>query len=410
MNRSLTIAGAAIALAGGSMACAELHAEEWLDRLDDALTVSAWNNQVRTRLSGLVDLEAYHFEGEPPGLIDTSRVNFAAPRLTLLLDSQVGSHVYVFAQARLDRGFDPGDFGTRFRLTEYAVRLNPEIDGPLTLQLGKAATVIGNWVPRHLSWENPFITAPLPYENVTAIYDREAPLSKDDFLHGPAERKYEYIPAIWGPVYATGGSVAYRAGDFDLAAEIKNAALSSRPSVWDLTRSGLDQPTFSGRIGYRPGVSWNLGLSASTGAYMTPESIPTLPAGPRYGDYRQTLIGQDVGFAWHHWQLWAEAYEVRFEVPRVGNADLLVWYAEAKYKFSTCWFAAVRWNQEQFATVDDGAGGREQWGSNLWRTEFALGFRPSAHTQIKLQYSVQRTYSGPAESSQTLAAQFTLRF
>ena len=410
MNRRLSIAGAAIAVAGASLACAPVHAEDWLDRLDDVLTVSAWDNQVRTRLSGLVDLEAYHFDGEPPGIIDTSRVNFAAPRLTLLLDSQVGSHMYGFAQARLDRGFDPGDFGTRFRLTEYAVRLNPEVDGPLTLQLGKAATVIGNWVPRHLSWENPFITAPLPYENVTALYDGEAPLSKDDFLHGPRERKYEYIPAIWGPVYATGGSVAYRAGNVDLAAEIKNAALSSRPEVWDLTRSSLDHPTFSGRLGYHPGVSWNLGLSASSGAYMQPAAVATLPADTRYSDYRQTLIGQDAGFAWHHWQLWAEAYEVRFEVPRVGNADLLVWYVEAKYKFSTCWFAALRWNQEHFATVENNAGGREQWGSNLWRTEAALGFRPSAHTQIKLQYSVQHTYSGPAESSQTLAAQFTLRF
>ena len=408
MNGVTSITGVVIVAA--SISTLGLRAEEWLDRLDDALTVSSWNDRVRTRLSGLLDLEGYHFDSEPPGLIDTSRAIFFAPRMTLFLDSQIGSRVYAFAQARLDRGFDPGDFATRLRLSEYAVRINPEEGGPLTLQMGKAATVVGNWVPRHLSWENPFINSPLPYENVTALYDAEAPLSKDDFLHGPPERKYEYIPGIWGPVYATGGSLAYQAGKVDLAAEIKNTALSSRPEVWDATHTGFENPTFSGRIGFRPNASWNFGLSASTGAYMRPESIKTLPAGSRFSDFHQTLIGQDVGFAWHHWQLWAEAYEVRFEVPRVGNADLLVWYVEAKYKFSTRWFAAVRWNQEQFATVDNGAGGHEAWGSDLWRADFALGFRPSAHTQIKLQYSVQRTYSGPSESSQTIAGQFTVRF
>lgn len=400
----------AFCLAAVAISTSNLRAEEWLDHLGDGLTVSSWNDRVRTRLSGLLDLEGYHFDSAPPGLIDTTRENLFVPRMTLFLDSQIGSRVYAFAQARLDRGFDPGDFGARLRLSEYAIRITPEDQGPLTLQLGKAATVVGNWVPRHLSWENPFINAPLPYENVTALYDSEAPLSKDDFLHGPSERKYEYIPGIWGPVYATGGSIAYQSGRLELAAEIKNAALSSRPEVWDLSRTGFEHPTFSGRVGYRPNASWNLGFSASSGAYMQPNATPTLPVGTRFSDFHQTLMGQDIGFAWHHWQLWAEAYEIRFEVPRIGNADLLVWYAEAKYKFSPCWFAAVRWNQEQFATVDNGIGGREAWGSDLWRAEFALGFRPSAHTQIKVQYSLQRTDSGPRESSQTIAAQFTLRF
>ena len=36
----------------------------------------------------------------------------------------------------------------------------------LNVQAGKFATVVGNWIERYDSWNNPFITAPLPYENM----------------------------------------------------------------------------------------------------------------------------------------------------------------------------------------------------------------------------------------------------
>lgn len=397
-------------VASAALALPSLQAEEWLDRVDDWLTVSSWNDRIRTRLSGLIDVEGYHFDSEPPGLIDTSREFLAVPRLTLMLDSQIGSRAYFFAQTRVDRGFDPGDLGWRHRFEEYAVRLTPGDDDRLSLQLGKAASVVGNWIPRHLSWDNPFINAPLPYESVTDLYDGEAPLSRDDFLHGPPEKKYEYIPGIWGPVYATGGSVAYKAGKIDIAAEIKNAALSSRPEVWDLGHTGLDHPTFSGRIGYRPDPRWNLGMSASTGTYFESIAQSTIPPGHRFSDYRQTVMGQDLGFAWHHWQIWAEAYEMRFDVPYVGNADLLMYYIETKYRFTPRCFAAVRWNQQYFGTVPNDTGGFERWGHNLWRAEAALGFRLTAHSQFKIQYSLQQTTDAGHESSNTIAVQFTVRF
>ena len=45
----------------------------------------------------------------PPGLIDAAGDSLFNPRLSLFLDVQAGPHVYFFAQARLDRGFDPTD-------------------------------------------------------------------------------------------------------------------------------------------------------------------------------------------------------------------------------------------------------------------------------------------------------------
>lgn len=384
--------------------------EEFFDRVDDALTVSAYDDQLRARLSGLVDLEGYLFQRPTPGLLDTMGDRLFSPRLTLFLDTQLGPHLYAFAQARLDRGFDPGDGSTQARVDEYALRFTPGNDRRFNLQVGKFASVTGNWNSRHQSWDNPFINAPLPYENVTTIFDREAPAKAADFFHGLNEPKYEYNPIVWGPSYTTGVSAAGQLGRFDCAAELKNASLSSRPESWDVAGVGFSHPTFSGRTGFRPSPLWNLGISGSAGSYLRPEAGPLLPAGRTIGDYRELLVGQDIRFEWHHLQLWAEAYETRFEVPRVGNADSLAYYLEAKYKFTPRCFGAIRWNQQLFGTVPDGLGGRVPWDRDLWRIDLALGFRFTPHTQLKLQYSFQQETVDPHRSGSSVAAQFTLRF
>jgi hypothetical protein len=385
--------------------------DDFLDRLDTALTISAFQDNLRARLSGTLDLEFYHFQQPAPGLINSDIDNLFNPRLTLFLDTQVGSQIYFFAQSRLDRGFDPSNHGAQIRLDEYALRITPWEDGRFNLQAGTFATVVGNWVPRHLSWENPFINAPLVYENVTPIQDKYAPFSPLDFIYGLYYyAKYAFNPVIWGPSYASGISVSGRLGRFDYAAEMKNASLSSRPESWHVTEIGFENPTFSGRAGFRPNQAWNFGLSASEGAYFRPEAESTLPPGRDIGDYREFVLGQDVSFAWRHLQLWAEFYEARFEVPRVGDADTFAYYVEAKYKFTPQLFGAIRWNQQLFGTVSDGDGNNVRWSQDLVRIDIAATYRFTTHTQLKLQYSFQKETTGPGDDNHMLAAQFTTRF
>jgi hypothetical protein len=386
------------------------NAEDLLDRVDEALTFSALHDQVRARLSGLIDLEGYAYQQPAPSLIYADANSLFNPRFSFFLDAQLGAHVYLFSQSRVDRGFDPSDGGLEARMDEYALRVTPWNDGRLSLQVGKYATVVGNWVSRHLSWDNPFVMAPLPYENLTAVRDSAAPASAADFLAVSSDEKYEYQPVIWGPDYATGASVAGKAGRFDYAAEIKNSALSARPESWDATSVGFDDPTFSGRVGYRPNAMWNLGLSGSEGSYFRPDAASTLPAGTGLGDYREFVVGQDLSFAWHHVQVWLEFYEARFEVPRVGNADVFSYYLEAKYKFTPQLFGAVRWNQQLFGEVPDGSSSFSRWGRDTWRPDLALGYRFTAHTQLKLQYSLQHQDNAACEINHIVAVQFTVRY
>jgi hypothetical protein len=400
---------------------ARLAADDFLDRVDDALTTSALGDTVRARLSGTMDLEGYRVQQPAPALIRTTGDNLFNPRLTLFLDAQLGAHLYVFAQSRVDRGYDPADEDARMRLDEWALRFTPWVDGRFNLQIGKFATAVGNWVSRHGSWDNPFISAPLPYENLTGVWDVEAVPTSGALLQWShvrpglpasitAEEKYLRVPIIWGPGYTNGAAVSGALGKIRYTFELKNASLSSRPDTWsDATPARWRHPTVSGRVGYRPNEMWNFGVSASEGSYLRPFAAPTLAAGHGLGDYRETVLGQDVGFAWHHLQVWAELYEARFAIPRIGDADTFACYVEAKYKFTPQFFGAVRWNQQLFGTIPD-RGGRTQWGHDVSRLDLAPGYRFTPHTQFKLQYSFQHGDNGVRDNSHSLAAQLTVRF
>jgi hypothetical protein len=388
---------------------------DFLEKVHDALSLNDPQNRFHLQLSGLVDLETYLLNQPPPALIDTDHDFLFNPRLTLFLDAQIGSKIYVFAQTRVDRGFDPSDDGAQIRLDEYFFRYSPAKS--INFQVGQFATVVGNWVSRHDSWQNPFINAPLPYENLTGIWDSAAPDEVDTLLHrghvgeydnGDYSDKYLRLPIIWGPSYASGIAVSGSLGRFDYAAEMKNAALASRPESWSITQVGFEHPTFNGRFGFRPNEMWNLGFSASAGPYLLSEAAPTLPPGRGIGDYRELVLAQDLSFAWHHLQLWAELYEARFEVPRIGNADTFAYYVEAKYKITPQLFGALRWNQQLFGTIRD-EDHRSKWGNDTWRTDAALGYRFTDYLQGKLQYSFTHQDSSQ-EGGHLVAAQLTLKF
>ncbi len=391
-----------------------------LDRLDEALTFSSSDGKARLRLSGTLDLEEYFFDLPPPALIASDQDNFFNPRLTVYLDGQFGDHCYVFAQARADHGFDPGEGDLQVRLDEYAVRLTPGSTGAFNLQLGKFATVVGNWVPRHDSWANPFVTAPLPYENVTGIFDVAAASSPAQLLRwagigpGPVPAS-EYpaqlrVPIIWGPSYAAGAAVTGTAGRLDYAVEFKNASLSSRPKAWPPGDTQWENPTVSGRVGFRPDEAWNFGVSASSGSYLLPSAQPTLAAGSSFADYREIVLAQDVSYAWHHVQLWAEVFETRFTIPHIGPADTVAYYVEARTKFTPQFSGAIRWNQQLYGTIADGTGGDVRWGRDTWRIDVAPAYRFTPHLVLKLQYSYQYHPMGTAASSQLFATQLVLRY
>ncbi len=391
------------ALCTGILGAASLH----------ALDLTPPDSTVRASIRGTLDMEMYVTDPPAPGLLFSDDEVFLNPRATLFLDMNLGSHVFASVQARVDRGFDPGvvEDGTA-RLDEYFVRWTPLDSEALNFQVGKFATVFGNWVPRHLSWENPFITAPVPYENVVGITDLAAPANRAAFLNRKRtpDKKREWLPVIWGPSYAHGAALTGRVETFEYALEVKSASLSSRPSAWEAREVDFDEPTITGRLGWRPNAAWNLGGSFSTGAYLLPVADASLPHGASRGDFSQDTLGFDFSFARHHFELWGELMLSRFEVPRVGDVETLAYYLEARYKVTESLFLAARWNQQFFDDVSDGHGGDTTWDRDLFRVDLSVGYRFNRNLQAKLQYSYGHEGGPGANADHLLAAQMTVRF
>lgn len=402
-----------------------LSAQEALERLGEKLNVTLAGGTLQLRLSGSLELEGYVISEPVADLVSGPDEAFLEPRFSLYLDAQAGERAYFFAQGRVDRGFDvyAVDPRTEARLDECAVRieLGAPGSGRLSVQAGKFATIVGNWTKRHTAWENPFITAPLPYNNLTAVWDVAAVPSPNVLLAWAHVRpvgnssavlsdKHLRLPIIWGPAYAQGVALAGRWGRFDYAGEIKATGLSARPERWDQSFGSSEGPAFSGRLGFRPDPAWNLGLSASRGEYLDRSPHAKLPAGFSRRDYHQTLLAHDLSYAWRHFQLWAEVQAARFEAPRVGSLDTLAWYAEAKYRFSPAFSAAARWGQQWFDHVTDASGVARRWGRQTWRFEVAPAWRFTTQTQLKLQYGLQGERPAREKVTQSLAAQLNVRF
>jgi hypothetical protein len=385
--------------------------QEWLDTLDRNLHLQSRNGVFRSALSGLLDIEGYYVDQRPPGLLFAEQ-SFVNARATFFVDTTFGDHFYSLVQARIDQGFDPHSKDFDARLDEWLLRWTPLNNSSLNLQFGKFATVVGSWVARHDSWQNPLITAPLPYENLTTVSEGELADTPAAFLarrHSP-DVKDSYLPIIWGPAYTTGWAVLGSVGKFDYAFDFKNAAISSHPYAWDLNSSLWDYPTVSGRVGFRPSAPWNHGLSFSLGPYLERDAQADLPPGRSISDYRQITLDYDVSYAWHRWQLWGEFFLTRYEVPNVGDADTLAYYLEAKYKITSGLYAAARWNQQVYGTVADGQGGEQTWNNDMIRIDLALGYRFTRHLQSKLQYSFGHRNASVQQGEQLVAAQVTLKW
>lgn len=203
-------------------------------------------------------MEAYYIDQRPPGLIFGNQDLFN-PRLSLFLDTHFGKHFYSFVQARFDRGFEPGARRNGdARFDEYLLHYMPFDDARLNIQVGKFATLAGNWVPRHDSWNNPFIKAPVHYENVFIMTDHAAPKAPQGFLdrRRRPDKKDLWLSTLMGPSYASDASVFGLWRTFDYAAEVKNSSVSSHHQSWDGTDVNWQNPTVRARLGYRPNAAW----------------------------------------------------------------------------------------------------------------------------------------------------------
>ncbi len=397
------IASALLGCAGG------VCAQDVLDDIDRKLTVASRDGAMVADLSLMSDVTFYAQDKPAQGLLFSDNDEYVAPRIAAFLDVGYDEWLVLHAQAAADRGLDPGERSHGdVRLDELFVEAHVTEAGRLSLRVGKFASSFGGWITRHLAWDNPMITAPLIYEDVLPMTDRTAPLSPPAFAsrRNMVDKQRDWVPIVWGASYTSGASLSAGTDTLDMTIEVKNAALSSRPETWDIFGGGYEtDPSVTGHVRWHPAEAWWFGGSASRGPYLQDDAKPTLPAGKQVDDYDQTTFGVDASYEHRRLQLWAELVHAKFHTPVVDDVEGLSGFVEARYKATAQVWVGARWNQSWF---DDAPGSDVSWNRDMRRLDLALGYRHTAHLEVKAQYSLSNQAGREIDGEHLFAAQFVL--
>lgn len=404
--------------------------DEFLDMSREATAFQSKDGQVNLDFDFYFSMDNWGMSQPPPPIIQNSNNYLASPRLSVLAQNDFYDIGKIVVLGRLDRGFDPTDGPAQVRPDEFYFVGDP-LDGVFRVTVGKMGTGMGQWSRRYVEWENPMVNAPLAYEWLTTatsdgassysssttttaipirnpfgviigykyLYNYSQQGGAGAFLNrrNVVSNRSTWIPIIWGPAYTTGARVDGTVEQFDYVFEIKNNAPSSSPADWNpwnhFYATGLN---YGGRLGWRPTMDWNLGVSASTGPYLNPDA-QGMTGGNSWYDYNQNVIGMDASWARGPLQIWGEGWWSSFDIPGgVGTVSLWSYFLESKWKFAPNWWLSTRWNQQIYGEIANPNGGYTPWGNDVWRVDACLGYSINRMVTLKMQYS----YTGESGSLQ----------
>ena len=359
-------------------------------------------------ISGSFETTLWLSDDVPAAFLEFDDGAFIDPRLSVSFDYSSDPRFFFHATLRADRGFDPGaEPDGDIRLDELSLLYRPDGTNALNLQLGKFPTVVGNWVPTHNYYEDPFLLPPLPYSAINGVNlnnpanNSPTAIQTRSNVSGSTIHSFKenWASIIWGPAYSNGFSVFGSSERFDYAFEIRNASLGAQPSEWDIGEGDFSTPTLSARLGYRPDAAWALGISASYGHYLNPGAEDVLGPGSDREDFTQTLLGLDLRWAHRGWIVSGEAFFTQYKTLHEDFRSFS-YYLQSRYKIAPgLWFAA-RFGQTRSNEVSIPSGGQTSWSPDITRAELGLGWRITRDTLIKAQYAhtdITNNVSTPAE-------------
>jgi hypothetical protein len=276
----------------------------------------------------------------------------------------------------------------------------------LYMEAGKIPVHLGTWAPRTYADRNPLVGVPLAYYYRSTLPFRMMPNDLEDLLaaRGRGQRGVVYTNADGSPRGGTWGLMpilydnCWDYGAFLLGSSHRfDAALGvtlgppGAPAMGPETNGSV---AWNAKVGWAPVPALAVHLSFARGAYLTREVAPYVPAGRRVEDYAQTLLGASATWNLSHTSFVAEAFSNHAETPlRAAGLASLSYYVEGKHRFAAGWYAAARWDEIRFETVDSAAG-PVTWDQNVRRIEAGIGYHVSRELQVKAVAQVNDTGAG----------------
>jgi hypothetical protein len=305
-------------------------------------------------------------------------------RLNLALEVRPSETFSLLTEIRTDNLNTPRPYAL------YA-RLRPWRDRAFAVQIGRVPPVFGAFLRRRYEIDNPLIGYPLPYQYPTVLRPDAAPENLDQLLRARGYGARVRYPigdtsvasglAQVNPIrWDTGFSVNLGSEPLALAVAFTQGTISD-PRVDD----DNDGKQLAARLGWRPAFGWDLGVSLSSGDYVSDEVKDLLAGNP---ESSQKAVGVDAELARGAWILRGEAIWCAWDAPSLDTGPLgtLGFLAEGRYKVAPGLYFAARVSGLRFETVSS-----VTWDSPVTRFEGGVGysFHRNLIGKIALQYNTR---------------------
>lgn len=276
----------------------------------------------------------------------------------------------------------------------WYVRIRPWTARAFDIQAGRIPPVFGTFSRHSYAAENPLIGYPLAYQYLTSLRTDAVPRNADELqrMRGRgwltqfsvgARAAERGLPVIAGLRWDTGVQVRIGSDPIEAAVAVTTGTLSN-PRVDD--DNGGRQ--LSGRVGWKPVIGLQIGVSLARGEYLSKGLLGVLPTDARDATYNQRATGLDFEYSRGYWLVRGEIIHNQWELPALDSPRItdplgvLSTEIEGRYKILPGLYVAARFDRLGFSELA-GSTGPFTWDANVKRVEAGGGYYIARHLVMK---------------------------
>jgi len=302
-------------------------------------------------LQGIVDAELFETDTGSPLLTRNEGDTAALGRLQLWTAFQLSPSLQLYAQGQAEASNYEGYGETGSDLDQLAIRYTRQSAPWLYFEAGKILSPLAAYSERRLSTRNPLIGQPY-------LYTRAYPWGAK--IVGSADW-FDYQLAWVDPSRSD--------GDYQV--------IEPDPAFRPVLSAGVTPFT-----GLRFGLSW------TRGPYLNREVENHLPAGSRWRDFDQDVVGLDFQFSRGYLEFNGQLLRTGHEVPgHEADPEDLSYFLELKYTWTPRLYGALRYHDVELSYVDYPAYGYWRTEARKFRAlEVGIGYRFNPELLLKVVY------------------------
>ena len=357
------------------------------------------------------------FGSKDPGFFNYTDYKYNAlrnVRFGVTAEVRASARVQFLGELRIDHGDD---------VQPYAlfVRIRPWPERRFDLQVGRVPPTFGAFNKSTYAYNNLLVGQPLAYQYLLSPRSDAIPANADQLLRmrgrgwqsdfpvgnpepGPG------VPIINSSRWDTGVQAHGVSGPLEWTGSVTVGSLSD-PEVRD-NNTGRQ---IAGRVVLRPTAAWQIGVSASRGAWLEQSIDEDLPDTLTANDGIQTAVGADAEYSAGALLVRGEVIRSQWTMPAVTAPAIdeplvaLSSVVEGRYKLRPGFYLAVRGERIDFASLA-GSTRTATWEADLWRIEGGPGISITRNILLKGSWQRNRRDGGHVEHDTLVAGQIVYWF